>query len=169
MSQRMTSPTKPCRVFHPVPLSFHINSKLGLFSQARVLSGPLGHSPALTAGLASSKYHAESDSLLYSITKNGSWMHCTKRPMRENTQLQVRIVSVAKWTHQFQRKILCASVHCVSQEQEATKLFPKATNFKVRKLNNQVNEDFWFELKNRKCDKSVDKTVTSKPKLKRGP
>lgn len=52
-----------------MPLSFHINSKLGLFSQARVVSGLFGHSPALAAGLAYSKYHAESDSLLYSITK----------------------------------------------------------------------------------------------------
>lgn len=46
MSPRMTSPTKPCGVVHPVPLFLCVSSKLGHCSGARVLSGPTRTQPS---------------------------------------------------------------------------------------------------------------------------
>lgn len=125
MLQRMTSPTKPCRVFHPVPLSFHINSKLGLFSQARVLSGLLGHNPALAAGLACSKNHAESDSPLYSITKK--WVLDALYKM--SNEKYHKVTSKNSLSGQVDTSISKFKPRIGSKKV----VFPKATNLKVKK------------------------------------
>lgn len=51
MSPRMTSPTKPCGVVHPVPLSLRVSSKLGHSGGARVLSGPTRTQPSSSSRL----------------------------------------------------------------------------------------------------------------------
>lgn len=66
----MTSPTKPCGVVHPVPLSLGVSSKLGRSGGARVLSGPTRTQPSSSSRLGFF-CKATSDSTPLFRSKNG--------------------------------------------------------------------------------------------------
>lgn len=66
----MTSPTKPCGVVHPVPLSPGVSSKLGRSGGARVLSGPTRTQPSSSSRLGFF-CKAKSDSTPLFRSKNG--------------------------------------------------------------------------------------------------